>query len=473
MNKSLFILLITALSTFIQCINPQPGTLQQTFKKTMPVLSDEQLLDTIQLTTFRYFWDAAEPFSGMARERYHMDGIYPENDKNIVTTGGSGFGLMAIIVGIERGFITRYEGIKRFDKIISFLEKADRFHGAWSHWVNGETGKTKPFSPKDDGGDIVETAYLVQGLLTVRQYLNVNDAGEKELRARIDSLCNSVEWSWYQKDGSAVLYWHWSPKYDWAMNFPIQGYNECLIAYIIGASSPAFPIATDAYHKGWARNGAIEKTSIKYGIPLELAHNDNSEYGGPLFWSHYSYLGLNPKNLKDMYADYWRHNVNHVLIDRSYCIENPKKFKGYGKDCWGLTASYSIPSRWENASGKSRQDDLTRNTEVSYNAHSPANDHGVISPTAVLSSFPYAPKECMEVARFLYDSLGIQLLGPYGFYDAFSLEYNWFPQKYLAIDQGPIVVMIENSRTGLLWDLFMKNPEIQAGLLKLGFSFKN
>jgi hypothetical protein len=453
------------------CVSPQSRSMNQTVNESLPVLSDEQLLDTIQLTTFRYFWDAAESVSGMARERYHMDDIYPQDDKNIVTSGGSGAGLMAIIIGIERGFVTRIEAIERLNKITSFLEKADRFHGAWPHWINGETGKTKPFSLKDDGGDIVETAYLVQGLLTVKQYLDSNDAGEMALRTRIDSLCNAVEWSWYQKNGSDVLYWHWSPKYGWEMNFPIEGYNECLIAYILGASSATFPITTDAYHKGWARNGGIKKTSVKYGLPLELAHNNNSAYGGPLFWSHYSYLGLNPSNLKDLYADYWQHNVNHVLIDRSYCIENPKKYKGYGKNCWGLTASYSIGTPGKTVAGENKEQDLAMNPDIVYNAHSPSNDHGVISPTAALSSFPYAPKECMEVARFLYDSLGVQLLGPYGFYDAFSLEYNWFPQRYLAIDQGPIIVMIENYRTGLPWELFMKNPEIQTGLAKLGFSF--
>lgn len=465
------LILIAAIVLIIGCISPQSGSSNQPLKGSLPVLSDDQLLDTIQLTTFRYFWDAAEPFSGMARERYHMDNIYPENDKNIVTTGGTGFGLMAIIVGIERGFITRDEAVERYNKIVTFLEKADRFHGAWPHWINGETGKTKPFGLKDDGGDIVETAYLVQGLLTVKQYLNIQDAGEMELRIRIDSLCNSVEWNWYQKNRATVLYWHWSPKYGWEMNFPIEGYNECLIAYVVGSSSPAFPINADAYHKGWARNGGIKRTSVKYGLPLELAHNGNSEYGGPLFWSHYSYLGLNPSNLKDSYADYWQHNVNHVHINRSYCIENPKEYKGYGKTCWGLTASYSIEASGKKVSGENKQHDLTRDLNIVYNAHSPSNDHGVISPTAALSSFPYAPEECMEAARFFYDSLGLQLLGPYGFYDAFSLEYDWFPQRYLAIDQGPIIIMIENYRTGLLWDLFMKNKEIQNGLIKLGFSF--
>ncbi len=414
-------------------------------------LTDEQLLDTIQLTTFRYFWDGAEPVSGMARERFHVDGVYPQNDENIVTSGGSGFGLMAIVVGMERGFISREQGIQRFTKIIGYLEDCDRFHGAWPHWLNGETGKVKPFSLKDNGGDLVETAYLISGLLTIRQYLDPVDVVEAELQKRITALCDGVEWDWYQKGGEAVLYWHWSPEYGWEMNHHIRGYNECLITYVLGASSKTHSISEKAYHQGWARDGKIRGENYRYDLLLDMNHNGHTEYGGPLFWSHYSYLGLDPRKLKDAYSDYWQHNVNHVLIDYLHCVENPNNYKGYGENCWGLSASYSVKG---------------------YSAHSPASDLGVISPTAALSSFPYTPDESLRAARFFYDSLGTRLLGPYGFYDAFSLEYDWFPQRYLAIDQGPIVVMIENHRSGLLWKLFMKNQEVQEGLRKLGFSYQ-
>jgi hypothetical protein len=414
------------------------------------ILTDSQLLDTIQHLTFQYFWDGAEPVSGLARERFHVDGIYPQDDKHIITSGGGGFGLMALVVGMERGFITRDQGILRLQKIIDFLEKSDRFHGAWPHWLNGETGKVKPFSRKDNGGDLVETAYMVQGLLTVRPYLSTENAVEADLQKRITKLCNEVEWDWYQKGGEAVLYWHWSPDYGWEMNHHIRGYNECLITYVLGASSITHPITPDAYHQGWARGGNISGENYKYELLLDLNHNGAAEFGGPLFWSHYSYLGLDPRNLKDAYSEYWKHNVNHTLIDYHYCVENPHNFKGYGENCWGLTASYSIQG---------------------YSAHSPARDLGVISPTAALSSFPYTPVQSMQAARFFYDSLRAKLLGPYGFYDAFSMEENWFPQRYLAIDQGPIVVMIENHRTGLLWDLFMSNKEVQTGLNLLGFSY--
>lgn len=418
--------------------------------ETPAVLSDNQLLDSIQYRTFQYFWKGAEPVSGMACERIHMDNNYPENDRDIVTVGGSGFGIMAILVGIDRGFITRSEGIERLQKIADFLAKADRFHGVWPHWLDGQTGKVKPFSPKDDGGDLVETSYLVQGLICARNYLNQNNHAEKLLAELISKLCSDVEWDWHQKDGGNMLFWHWSPNYGWAMNFAIEGYNECLITYILGASSPTHPIRPETYHQCWARGGKINAITQKYGYTLTLKHNGAADFGGPLFWSHYSYLGLDPRKLKDKYATYWNETRNHVLIDYSYCVENPKKYSGYGPDCWGLTASYSIKG---------------------YDAHMPSNDLGVISPTAALSSMPYSPQESIRAARYFYEKLGTKLWGKYGFYDAFSETANWFPQRYLAIDQGPVVVMIENYRTQLLWKLFMNDKDVQAGLGKLGFQF--
>jgi hypothetical protein len=403
----------------------------------------------VQRTTFQYFWDGAEPVSGLGRERFHVDGNYPDNDKSIVTIGGSGFGVMGILVGIERGFITRQQGVQRLEKIVSFLEKADRFHGAWPHWLNGETGKVKPFGRKDNGGDLVETSFMLQGLLSVRQYLKNGNDNEKTLANRIDKLWKDVDFNWY-RNGKNVLYWHWSPTYAWEMNFPVTGYNECLIMYVLGASSPTHGIPAEVYHEGWAQNGKINHTTTKYGHTLTLSHNGAQEYGGPLFWSHYSYLGLDPHGLKDRYADYWKENQNHVLIDYEWCVENPKHFKGYGPDSWGLTSSYSVKG---------------------YSGHAPGmqRDLGVISPTAALSSMPYTPDKSMRAMKHWYNDLGEKVYGIYGFYDAFSETDNWFPKRYLAIDQGPIVVMMENYRSALLWNLFMSCPEVQQGLKKLGF----
>lgn len=411
-------------------------------------ISDDSLMTLVQYRTFQYFWDGAEETSGLARERIHMEGVYPEDDKNVVTTGGSGFGVMAILVGIERGFISRKEGFDRLDHIVDYLTEAERFHGVWPHWIQGETGKVRPFSLHDNGGDLVESAFLMQGLLTVRQYFRDGNVQEKALSEKIDKLWKEMEWTWYKKADENVLLWHWSPEYEFKMNHALRGYDETMVTYILAASSPTFPINPSLYHEGWARNGAIKHDGEPFGIQLELKHNGSPEFGGPLFWAHYSYVGLDPRNLKDKYADYWRHNVNHTLINRQHCIENPNGYKGYGPNSWGLTASYSVKF---------------------YAAHRPDEDAGVISPTAALSSFPYTPEYSMQAMRHWYETFGDKLFGEYGFYDAFSETEDWFPQKYLAIDQGPIVVMMENHRSGLLWDLFMSNPEVQKGLKRLGF----
>jgi hypothetical protein len=414
-------------------------------------LSDDSLLTLVQYQTFQYFWKNAEPVSGLGRERTHMDGIYPDNDQHIITTGGSGFGLMAMLVGIERGFITREEGLKHLQRVVNFLDTADRFHGAWPHWLNGETGKVKPFSKKDDGGDLVETSFLVQGLITVREYFKQGNEEEKALAGKIDSLWYGVDWNWYTQ-GKNVLYWHWSPNYGWDMNFAIGGYNECLITYVLAASSPTHAIQPAVYHDGWARQGAIKSDRKFFDLDVVLDHyetNDNPV--GPLFWAHYSYLGLDPRKLRDQYADYWTLNRNHALIHYRYCVANPENYKGYGENCWGLTSSYSM---------------------IGYAGHSPSEDLGVISPTAALSSFPYTPEESMRFLRFMYTPSRDSLVGEYGPYDAFSFSSEWYLPRYLAIDQGPIPVMIENYRTGLLWKLFMNAPEVQTGLKKLGFIYE-
>lgn len=416
-------------------------------------LSSDELLSLIQEKTVMYFWDGAEPNSGLARERIHTDGSLPLDDNHIVTTGGTGFGLMALVVGVERGFISKSNALKRLEKIIQFLEHADRFHGAWPHWLDGRTGRVVPFSPKDDGADLVETAYLVQGLITVRQYLNSNNEREQALAKKITRLWQGVEWNWFRKNGEDVLYWHWSPNHSWEMDFPLEGYNETLITYILAASSPTHSIPGEIYHQGWAGSGGITSSNSAYGFDLVLNHNGSEEYGGPLFWAHYSFLGLDPRGLKDQYADYWVINQNHTFINRRWCVENPGGYEGYGEILWGLTASYTL------------NDDGT----VGYAAHRPGDDRGVIAPTAALSSMPYTPQQSLDVAANLFKNFDDKLFGKYGFYDAMSVEKDFYPERYLAINQGPIVIMIENYRTNLLWNLFMSAPEIKKGLKKLGF----
>ncbi|MET0392078.1 MAG: glucoamylase family protein [Chitinophagaceae bacterium] len=440
---------------FLSACGPGQRNSRSVLSNALPATpADQALLDTVQRRTFNYFWEGAEPVSGLARERLHMDDVYPQNDKSTVTSGGAGFGVMAILAGIHRKFITRRQGREQLEKIVHFLETADRFHGAWPHWWYGETGKVRPFSPKDNGGDLVETSFMIQGLLCVRQYFRNGNEAEKRLATRIDKLWRDVEFDWYRRGGQNVLYWHWSPQYGWDMNFAVRGYNECLIMYVLAASSPTHGVPAEVYHEGWAQRGKINENPAGMGsykgYSLKLHHQGNPPHGGPLFWAHYSYLGLDPQGLKDRYADYWEEMKNQTLINYQWCVDNPKRFKGYGPDNWGLTASYST---------------------VGYAAHAPdsSNDLGVITPSAALSSFPYTPARSMAAMKYWYTKLGDKVWGPYGFYDAFSQTDNWYPPHYLAIDQGPAVVMMENYRSGLLWNLFMSCPEIQEGLKTLGF----
>lgn len=405
-----------------------------------PVVSDSALLDLVQQQTFKYFWDFGHPVSGLARERNN-------SDDETVTSGGSGFGIMCIPVAIKRNFITRNEGLQRMQTIVSFLKNtAQKFHGAFPHWLNGSSGRVIPFSTKDDGADLVETSYLMAGLLSARQYFNGVDAAETTLRNDINTLYNNVEWDWFRNGGQDVLYWHWSPNYSWDMNMPIQGWNECLITYIMAASSTTHSIPQIVYTNGFARNGGMQNNSTFYNYNLPLGPS----YGGPLFLAHYSFLGVNPNGLTDQYANYQTQVVNHTKINYEYCKANPKNYFGYSSSCWGLTASDIF---------------------MGYRANSPSDDQGYIAPTAALSSFPYTPNESMSALKFFYYTLGDKLWGMYGLKDAFGLRFpRWFADSYLAIDQGPIIIMIENYRSGLIWNLFTSCPEIKNGMRALGFT---
>jgi hypothetical protein len=400
-----------------------------------PSLSDNALLDLVQQQTFKYFWDYGHPVSGLARERSNAT---PET----VTSGGSGFGVMAIVTGINRGFITKAQGLARMQTIVAFLKNtAQKFHGAFPHWLNGSTGVVIPFSQKDNGADLVETSYLMAGLLTARQYFNGTDIAETTLRNDINTLYNDVEWDWFRNGGQNVLYWHWSPNYNWEMNLPIRGWNECLITYVLAASSPTHGIPATVYTSGFAGNGSNGFTngSSYYSYPLPLGPS----LGGPLFFSHYSFLGVNPNGLADGYANYQTQTKHHSLINYEYCKANPRGNFGYSDSCWGLTASDVFNG---------------------YTASSPTNDVSVIAPTAALSSFPYTPAESMKALKFFYYVLGDKIFKEYGFVDGFSLKQLWYANSFLAIDQGPIIVMIENYRSQLIWNLFTSCPEVKNGM---------
>jgi exo beta-1,2-glucooligosaccharide sophorohydrolase (non-reducing end) len=418
-------------------------------------LSDDELLSMVQEACFRYYWEAAHPNAGMAIE------ILP-GDKNLVALGSSGFGIMALVVGVDRGFITREQGSERMLKIIHFLAKADRFHGVWPHFLDGRTGKVIPyFGPYDDGGDLVETAFLMQGLLVARQYFNHDSAAEHELRDTVTGFWKTVEWDWYRQGPDPnFLYWHWSPDHAFYIHHPLIGWNETMIIYLLAIASPTHSVPASMFHSGFAsQSDSAVRYRQGWGRTTQGDHyiNGNTYYGrkldvgvgsgGELFFTHYSFLGFDPRGKHDRYTNYFKNNRNIALIAHSYAMENPRKFVGYGADTWGRSAGVNA------AGGRSL----------------PVDDNGTITCTAALASFPYTPEESMKALKHFYRDLGAQLWGIYGFRDGFNQTENWFEDVNMGLNQAPIVVMIENYRTGLIWKQFMLNPEIQPALEAIGF----
>jgi hypothetical protein len=417
-------------------------------------LSDDELLTMLQEACFRYYWEGADPSSGMARENI-------PGDDRIIATGASGFGIAALIVGVERGFITRAQGVERLTKIVGFLERADRYHGVWPHFLNGATGKTLPvFGMFDNGGDLVETSFLVQGLLAARQYFHGSNEQEQALYKRISRLWETVEWDWYRGNPQQeYLFWHWSAQWSWQIRHPLIGFNEVMITYLLAIASPTHGVPASLYYSGWAgqaqmmrdyRRGwsgspdgeAYANGQSYYGIKLDVGVGT----GGPLFFTHYSHIGFDPRSLRDRYtASYFDNNRNIALINRAYSIANPKHFPGYGPNAWGLTAS-------DGPSG--------------YVPHAPddAHDLGTLTPTGALASFPYTPEASMAALKHYYRDRGAQLWDIYGPRDAYNVGQNWISPIYMGLNQAPIVVMVENHRTGLVWKHFMSNPEIQTML---------
>jgi hypothetical protein len=402
--------------------------------------SDDELLDMVQRYTFRYFWEGAHQATGMALERSNGNG-------RTAASGATGMGLMAMIVAHEREYKPQEEIKNRILKILEFLENCERHQGAWSHWYNADTYETQPFTEDDDGGDIVETSFVAQGLIALKNYFGGTDAKSIQIRETANRLWRGIDWDWY-RNGQNVLFWHWSPNFNFQKNMKVTGWNECLVTYVMAASSPTHSISKVVYDQGWAGNGAMVNPRTFYGHEIRLS----PDWGGPLFWIHYSHLGINPRGLSDKYADYWQEHVNTAKIHHAYAVENPEGHTNYSEKNWGLTAS-------DDPDG--------------YTAHQPVhNDNGTISPTAALASMPYTPEESKKALKYFYRERGGDLFGIYGPYDAFNDERDWVQEAYIGIDQGPIVVMIENHRTGLLWNTVMQDADVQAGLDKLGFEYE-
>lgn len=402
-------------------------------------LSDDALLDAVSRAALGYFWDFAHPASGMVRER--SAGAFGYDVSRVVTTGGTGFGIMALIAGAARGFLPRRAVADRIAGIAAFLLTAQRHAGVFPHFMDGETGRTIPFSPTDDGGDLPETAFLMSGLLSAREAFPERE----DITERVDEIWRRVRWSTHLRRSDGGLMWHRSVRHSWTpTSLPIRGWNECLITFVLAVGADEHGIPPEVYHYSWAAAEEFINGNSYYGIRLPLG----PAMGGPMFLSHYSFLGLDPFGLVDRYADYGEQVHAHAAINHAHAVENPNGFAGYGPSCWGFTASDSPGG---------------------YAAHSPTNDLGVVSPTAAVASLPYLPEASMAALRHFVEERGAALWGPYGLVDAFVPGGDWVAPGTLAIDQAPIVVMIENHRTGLLWDLLMSAPEMRRGLERLGF----
>lgn len=407
-------------------------------------MTDDELLTMVQQASFRYYWEGASPVSGMARENI------PGNDK-IIATGASGFGVMALVVGVDRGFITRDQGVERMLRIARFLERADRFHGAWAHFMDGSTGKALPvFGAYDDGADLVETSFLMEGLLTARQYFDRDTPEERDLRDRITRLWQGVDWIWFRRDPqNDALFWHWSPDYAWYIHNRLTGWNEVMITYLLAVASPTHAAPASFYYTGWAGRDYSQPHKVE-GIELKVG----AGVGGPLFFTHYSYMGFDPRGIHDKYTDYFDQNRNMAKINLAYCERNPGHYAGYGEDGWGLTAvdgpTGYVPYE-PNAANKFELDD------------------GTIAPTGAVSSIPYLPEASMRALKHFYRDEGAELWGPFGFRDAINQQQDWVANINMGLNQAPQVVMIENYRTGLVWKMFMKNPEIRPALERIGF----
>lgn len=401
----------------------------------------DTLFDDIQLRTFRYFWNGADQETGLPYDKRLTSGA---KATDAVSISALGFGIQAIIVATHREWIIRDQALDRLVLILDNLDRTERFHGAFAHFIHGSTAKVIHFSDLDDGGDLVETTFLMQGLICARHYFSGGTEIETKLRQRITALFDTVEWNWFTRGEHGPLFWHWSPRHDWAMNLPIRGWNEALSAYVLAAGSTTHPIGPESYHHGWAKSPSMENGKTYLGTTLPLGE----PFGGPLFLSQYSFCGLDPRHLRDRYADYWEEAVAHARINHDYCMTVPAYEQG---GFWGLTASEAPHG---------------------YAANSPTVDSGAIAPTAALGSFPFLPEEAEKTLRAFVHYRDGALLHDYGFSDAFAPSTGWIAETHLGIDQGPIVAMIENHRSGLLWRLFMAAPEVQRGLDRLGFDWQ-
>ena len=394
------------------------------------------LMDEHEQKVISYFTAGANSATGMA---YNSS-----TDKATLTTGASGFGIMSLVVGVERGWLQRDEAVDQIVRIVRFLKKADRFAGAWAHWYN-QSGKIVPFGNQNQAGEIVETAFMMGGLLTACEYFNGNSAGEIEMREATEYFWNTIEWNHFVRNGH--MYWIWHQDSD-SYELPLIGWHETLLVYVLAMAAPEeHRVSESVYRSCWQGYNFSHSGRETYGYELPLG----SDLGGPLFLSQYSFLGLDPRRMMDSHCYYWAQNQNHTMVNRHYCVYEAPADNMYSASNWGLTACGGCGSH------------------PAYLSRDPENDDGVIAPTAAISAFPYTPFYSAQVLLNLERNYP-KLNGKYGFGVAYCPAEKAVSSEYLAMEHAPMAIMMENYRSGLIWKLLMRNALVQRGLQAAGIA---
>lgn len=430
-----------------------------------------ELFDELEERTFRFFWDTADSETGLVPDRYPTP--------SYASIAATGFGLTAYPIGVERGYITRAAARDRVLKTLRFLYNAPQgnqatgmagYKGFYYRYLDMKTGARV--------GDIelstVDTSLLLGGMLFCQSYFDRQDPTEVQIRNLVEAIYRRVDWRWAQVRPPAISH-GWTPEslfleYDW------RGYNEAMLVYLLALGSPTHPVAPSAWEE-WARGYAgfwDTEQGRKY-----LAF-------GSLFGHQYSHVWIDFRGILDTPMrqagfDYAENTRRATYAQRAYAIANPMHWTGYGENIWGLTASDGATNAELPFAGEKRR----FRTYWARGIGKKAFDDGTIAPTAAAASIAFAPEIALPAVMEMYRRYGAHIVGEYGFYDAFNPSFNydvplthgrripdvgWVATDYLGIDEGPIVAMIENYRTGLVWRAMRKNPHIRRGLELAGFN---
>lgn len=413
---------------------------------------DEAVLDDIQRRHFKYFWELTNSVNGLVPDRAN-----PANNTAASSIAATGFGLTAYIVGVERGFITRQQAAERTLTTLRFFADAPQssastdvtgYKGFFYHFLNRDTGYR---DKADTELSTIDTALLLAGVLSSQSYFDGDNETETEIRELADRLYRAVEWKWAMNGGSKMTM-GWSPENGFLPHV-WSGYNEAMILYILAFGSPDASKKIDgSIWNNWTATYHWDKF-----------HGYDMVNFSPLFGHQYSHIWVDFKGIRDSYMrgkalDYFENSRRATMSNRAYCIANPKGFKGYGENIWGLTASDG-PGGYFGKEGY-----YARGASALW-----IYDDGTIAPTAAGGSFPFTPEESYNALTAMKKYNGGVLWTQYGFWDAFNPQVDWVAEWWLGIDQGPILIMIENYRTGLVWNLMKKNPYIASGLKAAGF----